>query len=93
LNTEDTEGTNEAILEAVKNSCKSRICRENTLDFLESINDVNSKASLILEASITKISGASGFSEETINDFFKDHSVNSDEIKSYIDIRDFISLL
>jgi len=84
LNNENASG--EVISEAVKNSCKSRICRENALDILEYVNDINNKASDILQSSINQIVGAGNISEDNLNNLLKDQSANVSELQSYIDI-------
>ncbi|ORX52237.1 hypothetical protein BCR36DRAFT_411679 [Piromyces finnis] len=84
LNIEESSNTD--ILNAINNSCKSKICRENTLEFLEYTSEINGKASNLLQSSITQITGAGTISEESLNSVLQDQSNNNNEIKSYIDI-------
>ncbi|KAL6589622.1 hypothetical protein LY90DRAFT_510787 [Neocallimastix californiae] len=75
---------NDQILEAVKNSCKSKICRENTLNFLENVSETNAKASDLLQSSLSKISGS--ISEESLNSIIQDQTNNGNEFSSYLEI-------
>jgi len=84
LNNENA--SNEVIMEAIKNSCKSRICRENALDILEYTNEINSKAATLLQSSIAQIAGAGNISEDNLNNLLQDQSTNGSELQSYIDI-------
>jgi len=84
LNNEDAP--NEVVLEAIKNSCQSRICRENALDLLGYVNDMSLKASSLLQSSISQIAGVGSISEDSLNSILQDQTTNGEEIQSYINV-------
>lgn len=81
----NSDATNEVISEAIKNSCKSKTCRENALNFLEYTSETNDKASGLLQDSITTLAGAGSISEESLNAIVERQSINDSEIKKYIE--------
>jgi len=84
LNNDDASSAD--ISNAVNNSCKSKICRENTLEYLEYTSEMNGKASNLLQSSISQITGVGSISEDSLNSVLQDQNNNDNEIKSYIDI-------
>lgn len=76
--------SNDLIKNAVTESCNSKICRENTLNFIENAAEVNGKAANLLQSSLSKISGS--ISEENLNNVLQDQTNNNNELSTYLEI-------
>jgi len=84
LNNEDAP--NEVVMDAVKQSCSSKICRENALDLLGYVNDVSKEASVLLQSSISQIANAGNISEDNLNSILQDQTSNGEEIQTYVNV-------